>query len=82
MKEQDVKLIPQLKDLPVFDEEDPRAQQIASGTATFDVAVAEDTIRLHDLLHRHEYRPLGAVRFHREQNETVCVYFVLADHTE
>jgi hypothetical protein len=82
MKEQDVRSIPQLRDLPVFDEEDPRAQQITSGTASFDITAAEDTVRLHDLLHREEYRALGAVRFHREQNDTVCVYFVLHDHTE
>ena len=82
MKEEEVKSVPQLQDLPVFDEEDPRAAEIANGTATFDIAAAENTVRLHDLLHREEYRPLGAVRFHREPNDTICVYFALADHTE
>ena len=82
MKEEEVKSIPQLQDLPIFDEKDPRAAEIANGTATFDIAAAEDSVRLHDLLHREEYRPVGAVRCHREQGDTICVYFALADHTE
>ena len=82
MKEQDVNSIIELKDLPVFDEEDPRAAQVANGTATFDIAAAEDTVRLHELLHREEYRPVGAVRSRRDQNDTICVYFALGDHTE
>lgn len=82
MKEEEVKSIPQLQELPVFDEEDPRAAEIMSGQATFDIAPAEDTVRLHDLLHREEYRAVGAVRFQRDQCETVCVYFALADRTE
>lgn len=80
MHEDELKAIPALTELPVFDEEDAFARLLASPSEVFEIAEVEDIVRLHDLLHRDEYKPVGAVRYRRHDFERVCVYLVRMDH--
>jgi hypothetical protein len=79
MDERDLQAIPQLQQLSIWDEHEPEAQSmIAESSAEF-IAEAADTARLHDLLHRTEYRPIAVVRFGKSVPPSVRVYFRLLD---
>jgi hypothetical protein len=75
MKELDLKRIPLLKNLPVFDASSREARDILNRPAS-ELAEACDSIRVHDILHRSEYKPLAAVR----EDGQVRVYFEILDH--
>lgn len=82
MNEGDIKSVAELTALPRYDAGDPEAASLVSGASAFEVAEAEDMIRLQDLLHRDEYQPLAVVRFPESTPETVRVYFRLLDEDE
>lgn len=82
MREEDVKAISEVKGLPLFDATDPEAKSLTSGSSAFEVAEAEDMIRLLDLIHRAEYRAIAIVRFRVAAQKTVRVYFRLLDQDE
>lgn len=82
MREEAIKAVPELKDLPILDEDDPEAAAFAEPSCLCDIAEADDPIRLHDLLHRRHYRPVAAVRFHRTREETTRVYFLRDERCE
>lgn len=81
MTESEIRAIETLNDMPILDEDDPSAKSITSESAALNVAEAEDTMRLHELLHRDEYRPLAAVRYRRAEGDSICVYFSRLDDT-
>lgn len=81
MHENDLKAIPELRELPVFEEGDSFAQMIASRAEALEIAEVDDPVRLHDMLHRDEYQPVGAVRYRRHDRERICVYLARMDHT-
>lgn len=61
--------------LPIFDAENQSAEIYLSEKNANRFAEVTDTYRLHDLLHRDEYRPVAAIRFHRNSHAFVRVYF-------
>lgn len=75
MQLQDLRKIHELKDLPILEDSDPRAVEIAAPRNFRDIAEAENTIRAYDLLHRNEYLPLAAIRSAGPQPDRVRVYF-------
>lgn len=80
MHEADMQAVPELKQLPILDEHDPRARRLTDESSAEVVAEAADTVRLFDLLHRDEYQPIAAVRFLKP--ESVRVYFRLLDRND
>lgn len=81
MDETEIKAIHALKNLPILDEDEPSAKTITEGSSAYSVAEAEDMTRLHDLLHRDEYRPLVAIRYRQKRGKCICVYFTRLDDT-
>jgi hypothetical protein len=81
MDEAEVRAIESLKNLSILDEHDPNAKAIISNTAATSVAEAEDMLRLHELLHRKEYKPVAGVRYPCESGVCVRVYFARLDET-
>jgi hypothetical protein len=79
MQEAEVKAVPELQQLPILDERDPLAQSLMDATSAGVIAETVDTLRLFELLHRAEYRPVAAVRFEEAEAETesIRVYFRL-----
>lgn len=75
MNELALRRIPRLEQLPIFEGGSEEAQEILN-RAHAELAEACDTVRLHDILHRAEYKPLAAVR----ENGEVRVYFETLDH--
>lgn len=75
MHEQDLRIIPALRELQILDADHPTTRSIASDYAASDIAVADDTVRLWDLLHRREYRALCGVRREHGGESVVRVYF-------
>ena len=80
MREADLKAVAILENLPVLDECEPKAKSITANSAS-KIAEAADMVRLHELLHRHEYQPLAVIRYRRDDGECVCVYFRRLDDT-
>jgi hypothetical protein len=80
MKESEIRVIDALKDLPILDEDDPTAQPIVENRVA-SVAEVGDAVRLHELLHRNEYRPLAGIRYRRGEQENICIYFRRLDDT-
>ena len=76
MDELMLRKIPALKDLPILDADDDRACALVARSVC-ELAEVDDPVRLHDILHRAEYRPLAAVR----GKEGIRVYFEIRDHT-
>lgn len=75
MNEAALRRIPRLENLPIFDADSEEARDILN-RAPAELAEAGNTVRLHDILHRAEYKPLAAVR----KNGEVRVYFETLDH--
>jgi hypothetical protein len=71
----DIQAIPQLTDLSVFSNEDPRADELMNSKHPLDVAEAVDTFRLFEFLHRDQYKPLAIVQSRIENEGDVKVYF-------
>jgi hypothetical protein len=76
MDEQVLKKIPALNGLPILDAKDERARALVARSAC-ELAEVNDPVRLHDILHRTEYRPLAAVR----GKDGIRVYFEIRNHT-
>lgn len=76
MDEQMLTRIPALNDLPILDADDDRARTLL-GRSVCELAEVDDPVRLHDILHRAEYRPLAAVR----GKDGIRVYFEIRDRT-
>lgn len=81
MQERELRSVPELQALPVFEEDDPNARDLASRSKALDIAEADDTRRLFELLRRNEYRALGVVR-ERNDPSRVRVYFERLDRSE
>jgi hypothetical protein len=79
MDERDLQAVPQLQQLPIWGEDEPEAQSLIADSSAEVIAEAADTARLHDLLHRSEYRPVAVVRFGKSVFPSVRVYFRLLD---
>lgn len=77
MHESELRAIEELEELPLFDEDDPAIEDLIAETSADSIAEVEDTVRLHELLHRNEYQALAAVRFRETQQESIRVYFRL-----
>ena len=75
MDELMLKRIPLLADLPVFDVDSEQAREIASRPFS-ELAEASDPVRVYDILHRSEYKPVAAVR----EGGCVRIYFEIRDH--
>jgi hypothetical protein len=82
IQEATVKTIDALKHLPILDEDDPRAKAITAETVATFIAEAGDTVRLHDLLHRGEYRPIALIRHFGNAGPCLCVYFERLNNTK
>jgi len=76
MDEQMLERIPTLKDLPIFEADSDEARALAERSVC-ELAEACDAVRVHDILHRSEYKPLAAVR----DAGQIRVYFEIRNHT-
>lgn len=76
MDELMLRKIPALRDLPILDADDAQACTLA-GRSVCELAAVDDAVRLHDILHRAEYRPLAAIR----RKDGIRVYFETRDQT-
>ncbi|MEX0703504.1 MAG: hypothetical protein WD069_15525 [Planctomycetales bacterium] len=75
MRLNEIRSIAALVELPVFEASDPQANRITDTAHADDVAEAADMMRVQELLHRTEYRPIAAVRAPAEGPDCVRVYF-------
>lgn len=82
MHEQDLKKSALTKFLPILDAETQTAEIYLREENAGKFAEVTDTFRLYDLLHRDEYRPVAAIRFHRNGESAVRVYFQKLHETE
>ena len=81
MDEVEIRAIDALKELPILDDDDPSARGIVESASATSIAEAEDTLRLHELLHRGEYKPVAGVRHRRPDGTSIHVYFARLDDT-
>jgi hypothetical protein len=81
MDETEIRAIEALQELPIYDEGDPSATSIIENASPTSIAEAENTLRLHELLHRAEYTPVAGIRYQRPTGECICVYFARLDDT-
>lgn len=82
MHEHDLKKSSLTKFLPVIEADDRRAELLLREEKVNEFAEVSDTFRLFDLLHRDEYRPLAAIRYHDDRESFVRVYFQRLHETE
>jgi len=72
----DIERIQELADRPIVSASDPHAVALMNPDRAADIAEAVDTMRLFELIHRHEeYRPMAIVYFGSERDGDVKVYF-------
>lgn len=81
MEETEIRAIEALRGLPIFEDGDPSATSIIGDASATSIAEAEDTLRLHELLHRNEYKPVAGIRKRRSIGTCVYVYFARLDDT-
>jgi hypothetical protein len=81
MEEAEIRAIDALKGLPILDDGDPSAKGIIANASATSIAEAEDTLRLYELLHRSEYKPVAGIRYRRANGERIYVYFARLDDT-
>ena len=81
MEEAEIRAIEALKGLPIFDDGDPSATSIIGHASATSIAEAEDALRLRELLHRNEYKPVAGIRYRRANGMLVYVYFARLDDT-
>lgn len=75
MQEQQWRNCPLTKSLKVMEADDPDARIYLTPDNADRFAEATAMYRFYDLLHRNEYRPVAAIRFHRHGEHFVRVYF-------
>ena len=82
MLEQELCYCPLVKSLRVMSADDPDAQVYLKSENYEKYVEVTDMFRLHDLLHRDEYRPVAVLRFHRLGEDFVRVYFRQTHNSE
>jgi hypothetical protein len=75
MDEQMLRRIPALKHLPILDEADEEALELTHRSVC-ELAETDDPVRVYDILHRAEYKPLAAIR----GEAGIRVYFEMRNH--
>lgn len=76
MQTHEILAVPALHGIEILDRDDPRLRDMLGQHRVHQVAEANDTRRLHHLLHRGEYRPIVAVmECDNPHCKTVRVYF-------
>jgi len=75
MEEKFLQTHPATRSVPIFDETDWIADFLNSEKIVESLAEASDTIRMHDLLHRNDYRPIAAVRTWKGNSQQVRLFF-------
>ncbi|MCC7424775.1 MAG: hypothetical protein IT428_31275 [Planctomycetaceae bacterium] len=75
MSEHELQAIAELKDLAILDASDPAAAMLTSPFHACDIAEADNTVRLFELLHRDEYRPVCGIRTGTGAASQIRVYF-------
>lgn len=75
MRMADLQHIPELANIPVLDQHDPRAAAIITPEQSLKFAEADSVIRARELLCRDEYQVIAAVRFLTDDVEYVRIYF-------
>ena len=82
MIEQDLKKCALTRFLTIIDEDNEIADLYLREENSARFAEVTDTVRLHDLLHRDEYRPVAAIRCHNDSEIFVRVYFQQLHETQ
>ena len=75
LNEYDLKKNPVMQSVPVMEGDDEVAQLFLDNSNACEFAEAVDAIRLYELLHRDEYRPVAVVRNSTDGLATIRVYF-------
>ena len=75
MRESDLRAIEALRDLQILDPDHPAAVAMIRDHRMCEIAEADDTVRLWDLLHHREYEVLCAIRQPDDDSSPLRVYF-------
>lgn len=75
----DLQRITEFGPVPILRGIDPRAKAILAPDRFDEIAEAVDTVRVFELLHRHQYQPVAIIRSDDGRGEVVRAYFTRKD---